>query len=111
MVLESHKIGTGLEVCSPSISAQNCKDHGGPNFPSWTSAKRPHRSYHVVIYYNVVTYYRIWVVRNTGWGDLLARIDYAFNNTDGLNFGRRKFLVTEYENINAELPRDKGDLT
>lgn len=75
------------------------------------SAKRPHRSYHVVIYYNVLTHYRICVVKNVGWGDLLARIDYAANSADGLSFGRGKFLVTEHEGINAELQRNKGAFT
>lgn len=60
------------------------------------STKRPHRSYPVVIYYNVLTYYRIRVVKNIGRGDLLARIDYVANNPDGLNFGRGDFLVTEH---------------
>lgn len=75
------------------------------------SVKRPHRSYHVVIYYNVLTYYRICVVKNIGWGDLLARIDCVANSTDGLNFGRGKFPIAEHERINAGLPRDKGTFT
>lgn len=75
------------------------------------SAKRPHRSYHVVIYYNVLRLYGIRVVKNIGWGDLLARIDYAANSADGLNFGRGKFPVTEHEGITAELPRNKGAFT
>lgn len=74
------------------------------------SSRRPHRSYHVVIYYNVLTYYRICVVKNIGWSDLLARIDYVVNSPDGLNFGRGKFHVAEHEEINAKLPRDKGAL-
>lgn len=72
------------------------------------NTKRPHRSYYAVIYYNILTYYRISVVKNIGWGDLLARIDYVANSTDGLDFGRGKLLVTEHEGINADLPKDKG---
>lgn len=75
------------------------------------SVKRPHRSYHVVIYYNGLTYYRICVVKNMGWSDLLARIDCVANSADGLNFGRGKFPTTEHEGINAGLPRDKGTFT
>ena len=71
------------------------------------SVKRPHRSYHVVIYYNVLTYF----VKNIGWGDLLARIDCVANSADGLNFGRGKFPITEHKGINAGLPRDKGTFT
>lgn len=41
----------------------------------------------------------------------MARIDYVAKRADGLNFGRGKFLITEHEGINAELPRDKGAFT
>ena len=75
------------------------------------NVKRSRRSYHVVIYYSVLTYYRICVVKNSGWGDLLARIDYVVNSADGLNFGRGKFLISEHEGINAGLPGDKGAFT
>lgn len=75
------------------------------------NTKRAHRSYQVVIYYSVLTYYRICVVKNSGWADLLARIDYVANSANGLNFGKGKFLITEHEGINAGLPRDKGAFT
>jgi hypothetical protein len=75
------------------------------------SVKRPHRLYHIVIYCNVLTYYRICVVKNIGWSDLLARIDYVANSPDGLNFGREKFLDTEHKGINTKLPRNKEALT
>lgn len=48
------------------------------------SARRPHRSCRVVIYY-VLACYRICVVKNIGWGDLLASTDHAANSADGLN--------------------------
>lgn len=70
--------------------------------------KRFYRLYYVVIYYNILIYYRIFVVKNIGWGDLLVRIDYVVNSIDGLDFGRGKFFVIEYEGINVDLLKDKG---